>query len=122
MTDRYTKIVLTIIAASLIYLCIVMTAFPAVSAQTAQRPGDPTGPGQMVIVGWQVNTPVPVHLVSQEPLRITGSVTTERSTTAPDRVIITGWEDRAAPGRIGTLHALDATHGVPVAPPPPTVR
>ena len=118
MIDKYTKTVLTVIAIALVYLCLVMTPLPAVSAQTAARPGDPTGPGQMVIVGWQTPAPIPVQIVSQEPIRITGSVTTERSSLAPDRVIVTGWEERAAPGRIGSLHALDAAHGVPVVLPP----
>ncbi len=38
MIDRYTKIVLTIIAGALVYLCVVMTAFPAVNAQARERP------------------------------------------------------------------------------------
>ena len=28
----------------LIYLCVVMTAFPAAQAQSSARPGEPTGP------------------------------------------------------------------------------
>ena len=43
MTDRYTKTVLTVIAGALIYLCVVMTAFPAAQAQSSARPGEPTG-------------------------------------------------------------------------------
>ena len=58
MIDRYTKIVLTVIAGALIYQCILMTAFPAVQAQT-QRPGEFTGkPVETVIVGWR-STPLP---------------------------------------------------------------
>ena len=93
MSDRYTKIVLTIIAIALVYLCIVVTPFTTVSAQTALRPGDPTGPGQVVIVGWHTSdvAPVafqqPVRITATEPLRVTGSVATERSTGAADRVV-----------------------------------
>jgi hypothetical protein len=100
--DRYTKFLLTVIASALVYLCIVLTPLPGLHAQTAPRPGDPTGPGQVVIVGWQTNTPVPVAfgrpvpVTSAEPLRITGSVTTERSSGAADRVVLVGWEERAS--------------------------
>ena len=60
MTDRYTKTVLTVIAGALIYLCVVMTAFPAVQAQAPQRPGEPTGPEEVVIVGWKITAPLPI--------------------------------------------------------------
>lgn len=110
MTDRYTRIVLTIIAASLVYLCIVMTAFPAVAAQTAKRPGDSTGPGEMVIVGWRTSDPLPITI--HEPLR----VTTERSSGAADRVVIAGWEENASrerpDGRFRTF--TNSSPGLPV--------
>ena len=103
MSDRYTKAVLTIIAAALVYLCIVMTPMPGVQAQTARRPGDPTGPAEMVIVGWRApkgeTVPVSVfgsvNVTNTEPLRIIGQVTTERSSGAADRVVLVGWEEGA---------------------------
>ena len=61
MTDRYTKIVLTVIAGALVYLCVVMTAFPAVQAQATQRPGEFTGrPIEAVIVGWKLTEPLQI--------------------------------------------------------------
>ncbi len=60
MTDRYTKTVLTVIAGALIYLCVVMTAFPAAQAQSSARPGEPTGPQDVVVVGWRPTTPLPI--------------------------------------------------------------
>lgn len=103
MSDRYTKAVLTIIAAALVYLCIVLTPIPGVQAQTARRPGDPTGPAEMVIVGWRaprgetipVSVMGSVSVTNTEPLRITGPVTTERSAGAADRVVLVGWEEGA---------------------------
>ena len=103
MIDRYTKTLLTVIAVALIYLCVVLTPIPGVQAQTAQRPGDPTGPGEMVIVGWRApqgeTLPVSVFgsvsVTNTEPLRITGPVTTERSSGAADRVVLVGWEEGA---------------------------
>lgn len=105
MSDRYTKFVLTIIAAALVYICIVLTPVTAVSAQTALRPGDPTGPGQVVVVGWQSPQPVPVafeqpvHVVADQPVRITGAVTTERTSGVADRVVVVGWEEGATRDR-----------------------
>lgn len=110
--DRYTKIVLTVIASALVYLCIVLTPLPGLHAQTAPRPGDPTGPGQVVIVGWQTNTPVPVAfsrpvpVTSAEPLRITGNVTTERSSNVADRVVLVGWEERSSRETRGSMQML----------------
>lgn len=120
--DRYTKTVLTVIAGALVYLCIVMTAFPVVSAQqTAARPGEMTGPAPVVIVGWRTPETIPVAVrgpVSINPgetVHIVGSVTTERSTGSVDRMLITGWEENAAPGRPGTVHPFSGPDmGVPV--------
>jgi hypothetical protein len=120
--DRYTKTVLTVIAGALVYLCIVMTAFPTVHAQqTAARPGEMTGPAPVVIVGWRTpeTVPVAVHgpvsLNPGETVHIVGSVTTERSTASVDRMVIAGWEENAAPGRPGSVHALSGPEmGVPV--------
>jgi hypothetical protein len=109
MIDRYTKVVLTIIATTLVYLCIVMTPLPGVQAQTARRPGDPTGPGEMVIVGWRApkGETVPVSIMGpvsvtndSQPLRITGQVTTERSSGAADRVVLAGWEENSVRERV----------------------
>jgi hypothetical protein len=108
--DRYTKTVLTVIAGALVYLCVVMTAFPAVHAQqTAARPGEMTGPAQVVVVGWNPNTAVPI--TTTQPLH----VVTERSTGAADRMLIVGWEENAAPGHPGNVHAFSGPNsGLPV--------
>ena len=88
MVDRYTKFILTIIAGTLVYLCIVLTPIPGVHAQVPSlRPGEPSGPTEVVISGWRtpaglsafpVSIQHPVQVTSAQPLRITGSVTTER--------------------------------------------
>jgi len=109
MTDRYTKTVLTVIAGALIYLCIVMTAFPAVQAQGSKRPGEPTGPADVVIVGWKSTVPMPV--VANEPLR----VITERSSSVPDRVVLVGWEETGARDRQAQLRRFNSQDlGLPV--------
>ena len=108
MTDRYTKIVLSIIACALVYICVVITPLPAVSAQQATaRPGEYSGPTQVVVVGWHSDAAVPI--TASQPLQ----VVTERSSGRPDRVLITGWEENASPGNIGALHAL-GKNGLPV--------
>ena len=106
MTDRYTKIVLTVIAGALVYLCVVMTAFPAVQAQVTQRPGEFTGrPIEAVIVGWKLTEPL--QIATRSPL----PVQTERSTGAADRMVIVGWEESAAPGRPGALAPIQSSKG-----------
>jgi hypothetical protein len=120
MTDRYTKTVLTIIAGALVYLCIVMTAFPVTHAQG--RAGEIATPGQMVIVGWKADPlPVvaarPLPVAVPEPLR----VTTERSTNVADRVIVVGWEARASRERGGVVQSLPGVNTGNPAPLPVVV-
>jgi hypothetical protein len=102
MIDRYTKTVLTLIAIALVYICIVLTPIPGVQAQTARiRPGDPTGPGEMVIVGWRapeavaISTPRPLPVNVVEPVRVAGKVVTEPGDDKARRVILVGWEENA---------------------------
>jgi hypothetical protein len=123
MADRYTKIVLTVIAGALVYLCIVMTAFPTVQAQGSLRPGEPTGPASVVVVGWRSDQPLPVAfqrpvpvVTANEPLRITGSVTTERTAGLADRVVVVGFEHGATRDKPTIMKPLnDTTVGVPVS-------
>ncbi len=122
MIDRYTKTVLTVIAGALLYLCVAVTAFPAAHAQSSLRPGEPTGPGQVVVVGWQTNQVVPVAfqgpvsvVTANEPLRITGTVATERAAGIADRVILAGWEEGATREKATRMLPLsDTTAGLPV--------
>jgi hypothetical protein len=125
MIDRYTKLVLTVIAAALLYLCVVLTPWPAVHAQNTQRPGEPTGPVQAVIVGWRgapgetipVSTALPVPVAIRDTVQISGTVTTERSSGAADRVVLVGWEEGAIrekpSSRMRTI--TPATPGLPVS-------
>ena len=100
MIDRYTKFVLTLIACALVYLCVIFTPLPGAHAQTPSRtPGEPSGPSEVIIVGYKDRAPQPVTVSGlvelSQPVRITGSVTTERSSDRADRVILVGWEENA---------------------------
>ena len=98
MTDRYTKLVLTVIAGALIYLCVVMTPFPAAHAQGTRRAGEMIDkPIEAVIVGWKANEPMPIS--TTRPLQ----VQTERSAGGADRVVIVGWEENSARERTGAI-------------------
>ena len=115
MIDRYTKIVLTIIACALLYICVAITPLPSVAAQvvqTAKRPGETTGPAEVVIVGWKQTEPM--QIATEAPLR----VITERSSGVADRMILVGWEtassiERPAPASFRSLPR--GTGGVPVS-------
>ena len=125
MIDRYTKLVLSVIAAALLYLCVVLTPLPAVHAQNTLRPGEPTGPVQAVIVGWRgapgetipVSTLQPLPVIVGQPVKITGTVTTERSSGAADRVVLVGWEESAVREKMTRpMRAITATTpGLPVS-------
>ena len=119
MIDRYSKCVLSVIAGALTYLCVVMTPLPGLSAQTnSPRPGQPSGPTEVVIVGWRtpgaeaafpVSIQHPVRVTATEPFPIRGSVTTERSSGRADRVILVGWERHASRDSVSPMHGLPET-------------
>lgn len=109
--DRYLRVVLGVIAAALVYLCVVLTPLPAAFAQTTQRPGQFVGPGEMVIVGVRlpagqampVEAPGPLQVQVSNEVRVTGQVRAEQPPNTYDRVMLMGWEDNssikpAAPG------------------------
>jgi hypothetical protein len=97
--DSYTRVVLTIIATALVYLCVVLTPLPGLRAQGLPRPGDPTGPGRVVVVGWDTADQIPVQLISSIPLKVSGDVSlngvveTRQTTNSLSRVVLTGWEE-----------------------------
>ena len=109
MSDRYTKIVLTVIAGALVYLCIVMTALPAVQAQSTPRAGEMINePVRAVIVGWNVNEPMPI--VTPRPIQ----VQTERTAGMADRVIVVGWEENAARDKVMPMNTINSSRGISV--------
>ena len=127
--DLYLRGVLTVIAAALVYLCIVFTPLPGAHAQQpargALRPGDDTGPAEMVIVGVRMppGSALPVAAVTPVPVtgevRVSGRVQTEQVANVVERVVISGWEDNGAvrnPGRFRGLRDRppDAVEGLPV--------
>ena len=104
--DRYTKTVLTVIAAALVYLCVVLTPLPSAHAQGTQRAGEMiTTPIETVIVGWKAQGSLPIY--TPEPLR----VQTERSTGSADRVVIVGWEENAGRDRAAALTPIVSGRG-----------
>lgn len=126
MTDRYLKSVLTVIAGALVYLCVALTPLPGASAQTPSlRPGEPSGPAEVIIVGWRpgARESIPVTIEQATPLRVEGTVTTERSTTRlADRVVLVGWEPGASRESVRPVRAITESAGLPVAMPPAPPR
>ena len=114
--DLYLRSVLTVIAAALVYLCIVFTQMPGAHAQQpargALRPGDDTGPGEMVIVGVRMAPGHALPVVATEPVpvtgdvRVSGRVQTEQLRDVVDRVVIAGWEDGSDGRRAGRFRSL----------------
>lgn len=115
MLDRYTRVVLTVIAACLVYLCLVFSPIGApLSAQQAVqqqppagavRPGMGTGPAEVVVVGFRLSqdeAPLPVA--------VRNTVTTQPSIESPTRVVVAGWEDR----RTNSLVRLAPDSGLPI--------
>ena len=112
--DAYLRGVLTVIAGALVYLCVVLTPVPAVSAQSALRPGDPTGPAEMVIVGVRLAQGAALPVQVQAPVAVTGEVRvagdvkvngrvqTEQVPRTTERVVLACWEENGSttvPGR-----------------------
>ena len=113
MTDRYTKTVLTVIATAFIYLCVVITSLPAVQAQGTQRPGEPTGPLQVVIVGWRMEgetTPLP-DLRSPQPLS-----RDRREREPPTAQTVSSWSAGKKTPRVRprVVHSFGPITGIPI--------
>ena len=124
MIDRYTKTVLTLIATALVYLCIIFTPMPAAQAQFTQRPGEPTGPVQVVIVGWRgaqgetvpVAIPAPLTVSVNGLVEVRGQVKTEKATDRAERVALVGWEEGGTrEGKVvPVMKPITAIESVPV--------
>jgi hypothetical protein len=110
MVDRYTRVVLTVIAACLLYLCLVLSrvgtplSAQGVPQQGAERPGLGTGPAEVVIVGWRSGA-----ADFALPVAVRNTVTTQASTESATRVVLAGWED----ARRGTIRLVPES-GLPV--------
>lgn len=97
MVDRYTRVVLTVIAACLVYLCLVVSGAgtPLIAQQAGrpalgqERPGLATGPAEVVVVGWRVGPDDPPL-----PVSVRNTVTTQAAGDSATRIVIAGWEDR----------------------------
>lgn len=126
--DRYIRVALTVIAAALVYLCIVLTPFPTASAQAgrvvgAPTPGVSTGPAEMVVVGWRVPDTIPVSVargemrITNDTIRVTGRVQAEQPPDSAQRTVLIGWEEQATLTKAGGFAALGSTQarGLPVS-------
>ena len=117
MIDRYTKFILTVIAGALLYLAVIFTPLPSADAQTPSKfPGQPSGPTEVVVVGWQTGQAIvpvsighPVQVTASKPLPVTGQVKTERVSDRADRVILVGWEQRANREAARSLETFNET-------------
>jgi hypothetical protein len=129
--DRYVRIVLTVIAGALLYLCVVLTPLPTVSAQRVvggKTPGEYTGPAEVVIVDWRLpeNASLPVTVtrgdvrVSNE-VRITGDVEVRQARNDALRTVLIGYEEGASTSGSGRFSGINqaAGRGVPVVSLPP---
>jgi hypothetical protein len=120
--DAYVRTLLTVIAAALVYLCLVLTPWPAASAQGtpaqgARTPGESTGPAEVVIVGWRyspdlalpVQIPGPITIGGE--VQVTGQVETRQAARSFDRVVLAGWEAEGTAQRPGTFTSWDDPRG-----------
>jgi len=132
-SDSYLRVVLGIIASALVYLCVVLTPLTTLHADArqvagARTPGEPTGPAEVVIVGWRTSEarPWPVQVVGKVEVggdvTVTGRVETHQAPRAFDRVVLAGWEPEGPPAA-GT-YALwnEPGRGLPVVAPTPQRR
>jgi hypothetical protein len=131
--DRYVRITLTVIATALVYLCIVLTPLPSVSAQGgrvvgAPTPGVSTGPAEMVVVGWRVPDTIPVTVargdvrITNDTIRVNGRVQAEQPPGTAHRTVLIGWEEQGTLTKAGGFAPLGSAQprGVPVSVRQPT--
>jgi hypothetical protein len=127
-SDPYLRVVLTVIAAALLYLCIVLTPLPIASAQTprivgGRTPGEYTGPAEVVVVDWRLpdGASLPVN-VTRGDVRVTsevsvkGVVEVRQPPNNPLRTVLIGHEDGASNAIPGRFTGISQTsgRGVPV--------
>ena len=126
--DAYLRVVLTVIAAALVYLCVLLTPLPTVFAQPgrvvgAPTPGVSTGPAEMVVVGWRAPEQVPVSVtrgevrVTNDTIRVNGRVQTEPLANTTQRTLLVGWEEGAGQQTRGTFQPFfePQSQGLPVS-------
>lgn len=125
--DLYTRVLLTIIAAALVYLCLVLTPIPTLGAQATQRPGEFTGPTEVVVVGWRASPdqPLPVTITDdvlpvevRGDVRVVGRVETQQVSGRSDRVVLVGWEQRDNLQQPREQPFITGQAGLPVNPGP----
>jgi hypothetical protein len=110
--DRYTKVVLTVIASALVYLCLALTPLPALSAQFTQRPGEGMGPVQVVVVGWRAPAGEVVQVAGS--VQVNGQVVTAPVERA-SRVVIAGYEMGSNREASGEFRPLGPSSGLPTS-------
>jgi hypothetical protein len=132
-TDLYLRMVLTVIAAALVYLCVIFTPLPTASAQAgrvvgAPRPGESTGPAEMVIVGWRLppdaalpirgNVTVSGDVTIKNTVRVSGRVESDQVPKTVTRAVLVGWEDAGSAASPGSFTPWNnfAKQALPVSP------
>lgn len=121
--DLYVRAILTVIAAALVYLCVIFTPLPVVSAQTGRvvggrTPGEYTGPAEVVIVGWKSGegATVPVSIARGEvrvvnEVAVSGEVLVKQLPEDYLRTVLIGHEERASSRANGTFRSFDPRSG-----------
>ena len=123
-TDSYLRVVLGVIASALLYMCVVLTPLTPLHADArqvagARTPGEPTGPAEVVIVGWRSGPqPLLVQVVGKVAVggdvTVTGRVETHQAPRAYDRVVLAGWEPEGPKGPETYTYWNEPGRGLPV--------
>jgi hypothetical protein len=120
--DLYLRVVLSVIAAALVYLCVVFTPMPVTSAQGrvvgAKTPGEYTGPAEVVIIGWQLpdGASLPVNVLRGDvrvnnEVMVKGDVEVKQPPNNPLRTVMIGHEVDASPSAAGRFSGITPSNG-----------
>ena len=132
-SDRYLRAVLTVIAAALVYLCIVLTPMPVASAQQprvvgGRTPGEYTGPAEVTIVDWRLpeGASLPVNITRGDvrvvnDVSVSGKVEVTQPPHNPLRTVTVGHEENASSSIAGHFVPISSSagRGMPVSVVPP---
>ena len=123
-SDSYLRVVLGIIASALLYLCVVLTPLTTLHAGArqvvgARTPGEPTGPAEVVVVGWRSGSePLLVQVVNKVAVggdvTVTGRVETHQAPRVFDRVVLAGWEPDGPKAADAYTYWNEPGRGLPV--------